>query len=66
MGQKICFNREIWLIIPKLSLLPLLIWSTDVSKSVWRLYGFSAVFSRTFSKLCTRHGVIEKCNCNVL
>ena len=28
MGHKICLNGEIWLIIPKLSLLPLLIWST--------------------------------------
>ena len=30
-GSQICFYEEIWrLIIPKLSLLPLLIWSTDV------------------------------------
>ena len=29
MGHKICFYGEIWLFIPKLSLLPLLIWSTD-------------------------------------
>ena len=28
MGHKICFNEEIWIIIPKLSLLLLLIWST--------------------------------------
>ena len=28
MGHKICFSEEIWLIIPKLFLLPLLIWST--------------------------------------
>ena len=28
IGHKICFNREICLIIPNLSLLPLLIWST--------------------------------------
>ena len=28
MGHKICFCGEIWLIIPKLSLLSLLIWST--------------------------------------
>ena len=28
IGLKICFNGAIWLIIPKLSLLPLLIWST--------------------------------------
>ena len=34
MFHKICFHGEIWLIIPKLSLLPLLIWST-ISKSVF-------------------------------
>ena len=28
MGHKICFHGEIWKIIPKLSLLPLLTWST--------------------------------------
>ena len=28
MDNKICFHEEIWLIIPKSSLLPLLIWST--------------------------------------
>ena len=28
MGHMICFYGEIWLIIPKLSLLPLLIWCT--------------------------------------
>ena len=30
MGHKICLNGKIWKIIPKLSLLPLLIWSTDL------------------------------------
>ena len=30
MGHKICVNGEIWIIIPKLSLLLLLIWSTAV------------------------------------
>ena len=30
MGHKICFYGEIWLIISELSLLPLLIWSTDI------------------------------------
>ena len=29
MAHKICFNGEIGLIIPKLSLLPLLIWSIE-------------------------------------
>ena len=34
VGHKICFNGEIWLIISKLSLLPLLIrfWSTAKSR----------------------------------
>ena len=31
-GHKIFFYGKIWIIIPKLSLLPLLIWSTDPSK----------------------------------
>ena len=31
MGHKICFYGEIWLIIPKLSLLPLLICSTELN-----------------------------------
>ena len=29
MGHKICFYEEIWIIIPELSLITLLIWSTD-------------------------------------
>ena len=29
MGHIICFNGKIWIIIPKLFLLPLLIWSTE-------------------------------------
>ena len=29
MGHKICFDGELCIIIPKLSLLLLLIWSTD-------------------------------------
>ena len=33
MGHKICFYEEIWLIIPKLSLLLLLICSTESSES---------------------------------
>ena len=30
MGRKICFYGEIWLIIPKLSLLPIRTWSTVI------------------------------------
>ena len=31
VGHRICLNGEIWLIIRKLTLLPLLIWATDPS-----------------------------------
>ena len=34
MGHKINFNVEIWITIPKLSLLPLLIWSTGINKII--------------------------------
>ena len=34
-GHKICFYGEIWLIIPELSLLPLLNWSIDMSVDFW-------------------------------
>ena len=34
MGHNIHFNGEIWIIIPKLSRLPLLIWSTLLSCSL--------------------------------
>ena len=30
VGHKICLNGETWIIITKLSLLPLLIWSTNI------------------------------------
>ena len=29
IGHKICFNRKVWKIIPKLSLFPILIWSAE-------------------------------------
>ena len=35
MGHKICFYGNIWIIIPNLSLLLLLIWSTDQLKEPW-------------------------------
>ena len=39
MGHKICLNGEIWLIIPKLSLLPFLIWSTGETVLIaYRIY----------------------------
>ena len=39
MGHKICFYREMWLIIPKLSLLTLLIWSTGVAVfGTWHVF----------------------------
>ena len=33
MGHKICFYGKIWIIIPKSSLLPLIIWSTANNSS---------------------------------
>ena len=49
MGHKICFYGQIRLIIPKLSLLPLLIWSTGLSgRATVLLLQFS--FLPTFSK----------------
>ena len=46
MGHKICLNKEIWLIIPKLSLLPLLIWSTVVHFDNSVIIFLGAVHSR--------------------
>ena len=44
MGHKICFYGEIWLIIPKLSLLPLLICSTVFSDNTINM----AVYYETY------------------
>ena len=41
MGHKICFYGELWLLIPKLSLLPLLIWSTD---HIYQMVPKSSIF----------------------
>ena len=57
VGHKICFYGEMWLIIPKLSLLPLLIWSTEggidilgivslVSGLQFRVFGEGGYISR--------------------
>ena len=32
-GHEICFYGELWLIIPKLSLFPLLIWSSEITQA---------------------------------
>ena len=49
VGHKICFYGEMWLIIPELSLLLLLIWSSDIRTSKynkfficskWKIYYF--------------------------
>ena len=41
MGHKICFSGEIWLIIPKLSLLSSLTWSTiTVIKTKEKVFDF--------------------------
>ena len=42
MGHKICFYGEIWLIIPKLSLLSLLIWSTESPLLIRRPHSIKA------------------------
>ena len=41
MGHNICFYEEIWILIPKLSLQLLLIWSTELSAN--ELYAENAV-----------------------
>ena len=50
MGHKICFNGEIRLIIPKLSLLPLLIWSTkyyDILNNYFSIWDTTYSISET-------------------
>ena len=60
MGHKIWFFGETWLIIPKLSLLPLLIWSTDTTLS--SLTG-TAVFAQTGSHpMLGKHLLLKKPN----
>ena len=49
MGHKIGFYREIWIIIPKLSLLPLLIWSTAEVFSIFHLSQIHVVFKARYS-----------------
>ena len=50
MGHKICFYEEIWLIIPKLSLLLLLIWSTGTFT-----YIDSVIFLNLYKSLVRPH-----------
>ena len=53
MGHKICFYGKIWLIIPKLSLIHLLIWSTAVTYILesleWELFTSTKVHTETLS-----------------
>ena len=73
MGHKICFNTEMWLIIPKLALLPLLIWSAEnycinlggcCSCSISRMLKFCIKMLYVMSKvlsdelLCTQTGLV--------
>ena len=58
MGHKICFYGEMWLIIPKLSLLLLLIWSTADLQTTGS-YKLS-VFLTAFKRYCGR-GCITIC-----
>ena len=59
MGHKICFKGEIWLIIPKLSLLPLLIWTTDLI-NILKAISFSAKNKDVFNK---EMYILEACLC---
>ena len=43
MAHKICFSEEIWTIIPKLSLLLLLIWSPAELQKRWSFEGKSEI-----------------------
>ena len=47
MGHKICVNEIRWVVIPKLSLLPLLVWSTVIESDVsYFITGLSHPFLR--------------------
>ena len=54
MGHKICFRGEIWLIIPKLSLLPLLISSNVYTHKIEinRQTRFKVNTNNSIGKLC--------------
>ena len=48
MGHKICFSEEIWIIIPKLSLLLLLIWSPALivyKCGLWTVWFGDSIYS---------------------
>ena len=53
MGHKICFSEEIWPIIPKLSLLLLLIWSPDSGPNL--LFSHEAIPSQSsqYNQMCS-------------
>ena len=48
MGHKICFSGEIWPIIPKLSLLLLLIWSPDPDEAAYNELPYFFGYKREF------------------
>ena len=52
MGHKMCFYGEIWIIISKLILLPLLIWITGIVKGYENMKYFGDIVSDrdTFAK----------------
>ena len=63
MGHKICIYGEIWLITPKLSLLPLLIWSTENAlKLCFVMYRIALFFkiSILYAYSVYRHNVWKK------
>ena len=55
--HKICFNAEIWLIIPKLSLLPFTIWSTGFKSN------FDVKLYKTDLHICGNFGRV---NCLII
>ena len=58
MAHKIYFSEEIWIIIPKLSLLLLLIWSPvvhnirNITSIIWQKSQMSNDFNKAFHNMC--------------
>ena len=73
MGHKICFHGEIWLIIPKLSLLTLLIRSTESLRKIKQLFSANSdgfLSSNRFRKIRTLYLMIhtkkKRQNCDII
>ena len=67
MGHKICFSEEIWPIIPKLSLLLLLIWSPEIRLVLLGEHAQAFIIQSNFKgsntfgtmKISSRQGLFE-------